>query len=329
VTTPTTGSITTHGRIVPLIELGAGFHGELTGRENIYLNGIILGMSRKEIDKKIDVIISFAELSYFIDQPVKHYSSGMYLRLAFSVAVHLEPEIVLIDEILSVGDENFQRKSLNKIQQIIAQDVTVVIVSHSLDLLNSLCTKLLWIEKGKLRKVGKANEVIAAYRQEALGQHTHLPIDIKQSNSKRSKDFKEWGNRKCSITDVIVNDVKNKRQVLSTRDTLNITVKYENTDAVSPFNVLVSIYRLDGVFVAGMTTLHDEFTITSKSKGSVMLRMNSLPLLDGQYFLRVTLYGLYEADPYHVWHAAAEFDVQNTKRQGRGLFSPIHEWDHS
>lgn len=326
VTKPTSGEITSHGRIVPLIELGAGFHGELTGRENIYLNGVILGMSRKEIDQKIDAIINFAELSYFIEQPVKHYSSGMYLRLAFSVAVHLDPDIVLIDEILSVGDENFQRRSLNKIQQIISQNVTVVIVSHSLELLGSLCTKLLWIEKGQLRRVGKAHEVIAAYRQEALGQHTHLPIDTKQAGITQHKNFKEWGNKKCLIKEVLMNNQQGKRLILSTGDALSFTVKYENPEQVSPCNVLISIYRLDEVFATGMTTLHDEFTIDTKTHGEVTLEMDDLQLLDGQYFLRITLYGQFEADPYHVWHYAAEFDVQNTKRCGRGLFRPVHAW---
>jgi len=150
VTRPTEGKIGTSGRIAPLIELGAGFHSELTGRENAYLNGVILGMTRKEIDAKFQEIVNFADLWDFIDQPIKHYSSGMYLRLAFSVAIHTAPEILLVDEILAVGDEEFQKKCLSKIGEYLHKGGTLLFVSHDIKLVKQICTHIVHIEKGKI-----------------------------------------------------------------------------------------------------------------------------------------------------------------------------------
>jgi lipopolysaccharide transport system ATP-binding protein len=334
VTNPTKGSVTAKGRIVPLIELGAGFHGELTGRENIYLNGIILGMSRKEIDTKIKDIITFAELSEFIDQPIKHYSSGMYLRLAFSVAVHLKPDIVLIDEILSVGDENFQRKSLNKIQEIISQQVTVVIVSHSLDLLSTLCTRILWIEKGKLRTEGKPSEVIAEYRQEVFGQRQAQPVVTTASTSTSGSTptqqptlFKEWGNFKAKITTLEVGDADQKpRQVFTAGDTITLSLEYDNPDQLSPINVAFGIYRYDDVYIAGMTTVLDEHHLAARAHGRVSLQLKDIPLTEGQFYVRAALFGTLEADPYHFWHRGASFEVQNIKKQSRGMLKFARHW---
>lgn len=150
VTNPTEGVVKTDGRISPLIELGAGFHPELTGRENLYLNGVILGMKRKEIEQKFKSIVDFAELWDFIDQPVKHYSSGMYLRLAFAVAVHVEPEILLVDEILAVGDIKFQRKCLTKIKDYLHSGGTLLLVSHDMKLVRSVCSRIVHIENGRV-----------------------------------------------------------------------------------------------------------------------------------------------------------------------------------
>jgi ABC-type polysaccharide/polyol phosphate transport system ATPase subunit len=166
VSQPTSGSITVNGKIAPLIELGAGFHPELTGRENVFLNGVILGMKRKEITEKFDEIVNFAEIWDFIDQPVKHYSSGMYLRLAFAVAVHTNPEILLIDEILAVGDEKFQRKCIAKMQEFHEQGTTIIIVTHSLTSVLQNCTRAALLQHGKLELLGEVKEVVERYRGE-------------------------------------------------------------------------------------------------------------------------------------------------------------------
>jgi lipopolysaccharide transport system ATP-binding protein len=170
ITEPATGRVTMYGRVGSLLEVGTGFHGELTGRENIYLNGAILGMKRREIMQRFDEIVDFAEVEQFIDTPVKHYSSGMYLRLAFAVAAHLEPEILLVDEVLAVGDARFQRKCLQKMQDVGQEGRTVIFVSHNMPAITRLCQRALLLESGQLQHDGPAPQVVGAYLN--LGRDT-------------------------------------------------------------------------------------------------------------------------------------------------------------
>jgi lipopolysaccharide transport system ATP-binding protein len=163
ITRPTEGWAEIHGRVGSLLEVGTGFHPELTGRENTFLSGAILGMSRREITRKFDEIVAFAELEKFIDTPVKHYSSGMYVRLAFAVAAHLEPEILLVDEVLAVGDINFQKKCLGKMGDVARAGRTVVLVSHQLNQIRRLCQRVVWIDDGQIRRSGPTHEVTSAY----------------------------------------------------------------------------------------------------------------------------------------------------------------------
>jgi ABC-type polysaccharide/polyol phosphate transport system ATPase subunit len=163
ITRPTTGYAEIRGHVRSLLEVGTGFHGELTGRENIYLSGSILGMRKREIDRKMDEIVAFAEIEKFIDTPVKHYSSGMYVRLAFAVAAHLEPEILLVDEVLAVGDINFQKKCLGKMGDVARAGRTVVLVSHQMNQIRRLCQRVLWMDGGSVRKSGPPHLVLAAY----------------------------------------------------------------------------------------------------------------------------------------------------------------------
>src|SRR6185437_8146857 len=163
ITEPTTGFAEIHGRVASLLEVGTGFHQELTGRENTYLNGAILGMNKKEIDRKFDEIVAFSEVEKFIDTPVKHYSSGMYLRLAFAVAAHLEPEILIVDEVLAVGDAGFQQKCLGKMGAVAKEGSTVLFVSHNMGAITQLCGRAVQLEKGRLKRTGSAGEVVTAY----------------------------------------------------------------------------------------------------------------------------------------------------------------------
>jgi lipopolysaccharide transport system ATP-binding protein len=165
ITRPTTGWAEIHGRMGSLLEVGTGFHPELTGRENTYLSGAILGMGKAEIARKFDEIVAFAELEKFIDTPVKHYSSGMYVRLAFAVAAHLEPELLFVDEVLAVGDASFQKKCLGKMGDVSRQGRTIVFVSHNMTALRRLCTRAIWLDGGKVIKTGEAGEVIDHYLQ--------------------------------------------------------------------------------------------------------------------------------------------------------------------
>lgn len=160
---PTTGKIVTHGKLTSLLELGAGFHQDFTGRENIYFNAAIFGLTKEEIDKRLDTIIEFSELGEFIDNPVRTYSSGMYMRLAFSIAINVDAEILLIDEILAVGDQHFQEKCFHKLEELKNSDKTIVIVSHSLDQIEKLCTRAVWIYEGHVEMDDKPSKVIPKY----------------------------------------------------------------------------------------------------------------------------------------------------------------------
>jgi lipopolysaccharide transport system ATP-binding protein len=190
ITRPTTGWAEIHGRVRSLLEVGTGFHGELSGRENTYLSGSILGMGKREIDRKFDEIVAFAEIDKFIDTPVKHYSSGMYVRLAFAVAAHLEPEILLVDEVLAVGDINFQKKCLGKMGDVAKAGRTIVLVSHQMNQMRRLCNRVVWIDAGKIRMNGVAHEVINAY-EAAMSQGGGAPAGSRTGDHARGY-FTGW-----------------------------------------------------------------------------------------------------------------------------------------
>ena len=167
---PTKGKIETKGKLTSLLELGAGFHPDFSGRENIYFNASIFGMSKAEIDRRLDDIISFSELEDFIDNPVRTYSSGMYMRLAFSVAINVDADILLIDEILSVGDKRFQDKCFERLTELRDSDKTIVIVTHNLDSIRKLCTRAIWVKDGVIHMDGKTNQVVDKYLEEVTGE---------------------------------------------------------------------------------------------------------------------------------------------------------------
>ncbi len=190
ITPPTEGEITMHGRCAALLEVGAGFHPELSGRENIFLNGAILGMSRREIAAKLDDIVAFAEVERFVDTPVKRYSSGMYVRLAFSVAAHLEPDILIVDEVLAVGDAAFQRRCLGKLQEVTSVGRTVLVVSHNMAVIQNLTSRAIWLDHGVVKQTGDSQAVVRAYLAEAGasagGERRDLRgADVRRAASKR------------------------------------------------------------------------------------------------------------------------------------------------
>lgn len=170
ITEPTSGKISIKGRVVSLLEVGTGFHPELTGRENIFLNGAILGMSKAEIKNKFDEIVAFAEVERFLDTPVKRYSSGMYIRLAFAVAAHLEPEILIVDEVLAVGDAQFQKKCLGKMEEVGKEGRTILFVSHNMGVISQLCSTCVWLDKGEIKEIGQTGSVVNAYMLNGISE---------------------------------------------------------------------------------------------------------------------------------------------------------------
>jgi ABC-type polysaccharide/polyol phosphate transport system ATPase subunit len=235
ITEPTSGHMSIRGRIGALIKLGAGFHPELTGRENVYLNGSILGLRRAEIDKLYDKIVQFSELDRFMDTPVKRYSSGMYVRLGFAVAVHIDPEILLVDEVLSVGDVSFQTRCFNRIGELSEKGTTIVFVSHNMHHINSFCDRVIYLRSGEIRSEGKPDEVIAAYTADFMKQGDDALIsdgsDFSQTN----------GTGRVTITGIEFLD-KDQQTVkeISSGDPLTVRVRYQcNEEVENPLLDLV------------------------------------------------------------------------------------------
>jgi lipopolysaccharide transport system ATP-binding protein len=208
ITEPTTGQVDLYGRVGSLLEVGTGFHAELSGRENIYLNGAILGMKRSEIDRKFDEIVAFAEVEKFIETPVKHYSSGMYMRLAFAVAAHLEPEILLVDEVLAVGDAAFQKKCLGKMKDVADEGRTVLLVSHNMQAVTQVCSQAIWLQQGQTVQKGEASAIVSRYLGNKStiqsGKHAWEPESAPGNQDFRllSVRITDEGGRELSVVDV-------------------------------------------------------------------------------------------------------------------------------
>src|SRR5438309_568117 len=242
ITRPTSGWAEIHGRVGSLLEVGTGFHPELTGRENTFLSGAILGMSRREIISKFDEIVGFAELEKFIDTPVKHYSSGMYVRLAFAVAAHLEPEILLVDEVLAVGDVNFQKKCLGKMGDVARAGRTVVLVSHQLNQIRRLCQRVLWIDSGYVRQNGPTHEVTSAYESAMARGEQNLSPQHRGSGTKAR--FLNW--------DIV--DRPSDPHTLSTLGHVVIKFVLEVNREVVNGHHGIALYSSDGQLIWGNAT---------------------------------------------------------------------------
>jgi lipopolysaccharide transport system ATP-binding protein len=241
ITEPTQGCIRIRGRVASLLEVGTGFHPELTGRENIFLNGSILGMSRTEIKEKFDEIVAFAEIERFLDTPVKHYSSGMYVRLAFAVAAHLEPEVLIVDEVLAVGDAVFQKKCLGKMEKVANEGRTVIFVSHNMAAIQNLCNRALWIDKGKLLKDEESEYVISSYLQTSFSSLTIQTWDNIETAP---------GNEKVRLRRACVRPIDQpKFSVITVKTTFLIEFEYWNLQPDAYLNLSLHIYNEQGIMV--------------------------------------------------------------------------------
>jgi homopolymeric O-antigen transport system ATP-binding protein len=240
ITKPTTGWAEIHGRVGSLLEVGTGFHFELTGRENIFLSGAILGMNKREIERKFDEIVEFAEIDRFIDTPVKHYSSGMYLRLAFAVAAHLEPEILLVDEVLAVGDAAFQKKCLGKMGDVSRHGRTIVFVSHNMTALRKLCKRAVWLDRGQVIETGDAGEVINHYLQKNT---------VANLESVWEDDLTAPGNERVRLRSVRVIAETDPGKPITVHTPLRIEFIYRNYIANAVLNVSMLLNNLEEVCV--------------------------------------------------------------------------------
>jgi len=250
ITEPTEGRVTLHGRVGSLLEVGTGFHLELTGRENIFLNGAILGMKKAEIQRKFDEIVAFAEIDRFIDTPVKHYSSGMHVRLAFAVAAHLEPEILLIDEVLAVGDASFQKKCLGKMGQVAGEGRTVLFVSHNMLAVEGLCQRGLWLEAGSVELMGDTNEVVRGYLRLAAENSTErtwaTPNEAPGASGVHLRRV-----RVASAADARFPDFRVDQPI-------DITVEFWNLRAGARLTVTLHLLTAEGIVAFSTSTFHSE-----------------------------------------------------------------------
>lgn len=299
---PNKGRITSHGRMAAMLEVGSGFHPELTGRENIYLNGTILGMSRAEIDKKFDEIVDFSGVEHFIDQPVKNYSSGMYVRLGFSVAIHVEPEVLLVDEILAVGDMDFQEKCLDKFSQFHDEGRTVVVVSHALDQMRTFCDHAAWLNNGKLVAVGNAMDVVDRYANTAHGA------------AKVEGGGVRFGSGEANITAIEILGESNPNEPttrLHTNEAVTLRLHYEAHETIKRPVFGASIDTREGFWTWGYTSLDDGYVpeLLKPGKGSIDIVVPKFPLRPGAYYLSASIQSYDLTNMIDAWQKAVPFKV--------------------
>ncbi len=292
---PDSGTIEMRGRVSSLIELGAGFHPDMSGRQNIYTNASIFGLTKKEIDKRIQDIIDFSELEKFIDNPVRTYSSGMYTRLAFAVAINVDADILLIDEILAVGDANFQAKCFNRLREIKAQGTTIVIVSHSLQQIEQICERSIWIQDGKIQAEGLPRVVHPEYldfmgqkRQETITKKIASSVPAPKPDEKKKE---RWGNGNARITDIRILDAGGEtRTVFKTGDSFKIQISYEVVKMVQDAVFGIGIFRADGMRCYGTNTRIENFPrYDLKTNGCVELELEEVELLPGEYSIDLAI----------------------------------------
>jgi lipopolysaccharide transport system ATP-binding protein len=279
---PTNGRIVVAGRVSALLELGTGFHADLTGRENIFLNASMLGLDRAYVKEHFDSVVAFSELADFIDLPVKFYSSGMYMRLGFSIAVHVNPQILIVDEILAVGDQSFQEKCINHIYDMKRRGVTILLVSHSLDIMRKLCTRLVWMERGRMRAEGTPETIIQQYLN-------HLQEHGQHALRRSEETFERLGTGDIEITGVRLLDKEQKEQeTFVTGEPLTVEISFTAHKPVKEPEFGLAIYRQDGIQVNGPNTqfagLHIDEVV---GQGKVCYQIHALPLLPANYVLSV------------------------------------------
>lgn len=317
VTSPTEGTIKVKGRIAALLEVGTGFHPELTGRENIYLNGAILGMTKKEINAKFDEIIAFSGVAKYIDTPVKRYSSGMKVRLGFAVAAHLEPEILVVDEVLAVGDAEFQKKSIGKMQDVAGTGKTVLFVSHNMISVKSLCERGIVLDKGEIVYDGPVDDAVAFYLN-SVKDNVNTPL-------RDRKDRK--GSGKLKVVDCyFVDDTNNKSRELISGLSGKMIVEYEKYDVLDPQNLFIGITFFDENEIVQTVIANDELGVKFKKiddSGLITIEFEKLSFRAGRYnysiFISEKINNSAEHEKLDVIQNAGEFAVAPGDYWGVGV----------
>lgn len=354
--TPDSGSISVKGKVSALIELGAGFHPDFTGRENIFLGGIMFGLSKKEIKSRFDKIVQYAELEHVIDEPVRTYSSGMYMRLGFSLAIHTKPDILLVDEVLAVGDAHFINRCQDSISEFKKDGKTLVFVTHDLSSVSKWCDEAIWLENGSIKQKGHPREISDAYlssvhdkeRKELEKiniQSEDISIDTLSgdSTSKVAQDNKRWGNFSVTIDSVNLLDKNmNPQTLFDKEDSIIVELQFSSQSLPSDLVFGIGVIRIDGLEVFGTNTsmkkdaetkLEKTIEINSLSNsmvkdGVIRCEINRIGLTEGSYFMNVAAHTK-DGTPYDYHNEMHKFQIRNKENNSVGVISPLTTWDFS
>jgi ABC-type polysaccharide/polyol phosphate transport system ATPase subunit len=365
ITKPTSGTVRVEGRISALIELGAGFHPEISGRENVFINGIMLGLTKREIQERFDDIVEFAELRAFIDAPVKTYSSGMYMRLGFAVAIHVDPDVLLVDEVLAVGDEGFTHKCLDKFAEFRRRGRTILLVTHSLNLVERFCDEALWLDGGEAKAHGDPKRVVGAYltkveegEEALLASATAKAVEeASRSEDREGQDGRDaqerrdrrartehptdptsdmfqategrWGSRDVEITDVAFLDREGQPSfVFHSGDPLSIRVKVRAAQPTDDFVFGIGLFNAEGICVYGTNTYLEEMNpVRLDGAAEATLAIDSLDLVEGTYKIDAAVHKR-DGFPYDYHRLLYTFRVKS-RTHDVGIYRPRHRWSFS
>ncbi len=329
ITKPTSGTVETYGQLSALIELGAGFHPDLTGRENIYLNGAILGLSRQEINRRFDEMVAFSELDHFIDTPVKRYSSGMTVRLGFAVASCIEPDILLVDEVLAVGDASFQQKCMRRIRELLDNGTSIIFVSHNFYLVQAVCERAIYLTQGQVRTSGPTQEVLTSYEQDL---HAERARKLGLGEADALSD--EVGDIEITRVEVLGMGEVTDGALLPSDEAALIRIHYNAYRTLGNAHVSVFVTRSDGLTCCMLRTKLDGFEIfVEQGPGTVTVTLDPLQLVSGTYFAEAWF--LNESDSMGITTRPGRsdwFQVQGTGlsyTETSGIFEPHTRWNHA
>jgi len=325
---PSTGTIQIDGRVSALLELGAGFHLDLTGRENIYLNGSILGFNKAEMRRIFDDVVEFSEMERFIDVPAKHYSSGMYMRLGFSIAIHVRPDILLVDEVLAVGDQAFQLRCLDKINQMKRRGVTIVLVSHNLETVEEMCDRVIWLDDGIVQAQGSVDYALEQYLIQVRGEDTRA---LRKAEAETEEDASwRWGSREGEILRVqFLGQDGQERRTFETGEMLVARIHFRARQRLERPQFGLALYHASGFHISGPNTVFSGLEIGAiDGEGYIDYRIEPLPLLEGTYLVSASLYDHEGVHPYDFHHQAYTFRVRPSEavREKYGSFLIPSSW---
>ena len=324
---PTTGELAVDGRVAALIELGSGFHPEISGRENVYINGAVLGLSRRQIDRRYREIVEFSGLADFMEEPVKNYSSGMYVRLGFAVAIHTDPDVLLVDEVLAVGDEAFAHRCIRRIEEFLAAGRTLLLVSHSLDLVAELCDRVLWLDRGHQRLTGDPRRVVDAYRQAVAEEEGAEHLAAARANQEAAGELLRWGSGQAEITTVrLLGPDGSERYHLQSGDRAVFEIHARAARPLTDFVFGIAVNTPRGFECWGTNTDLEGF-VPGELAGDVVVRVTcpALRLAPGEYSVDVAIHAR-DGAPYDYRRRAIGFTV-TAGTGGVGVYFPEHRWE--